>query len=439
MYSLLQRTPAALATALLVALALVTQVLASDGDRTVTAVAGFVSPQVCPPATSSGASNVSTANTVSAAGDSVQVRALTRAAKALISTEKAVKSLRIQTPVAITGAEHSAVLSAERVQVWIAVHTCHAPSIDSWFVGGSGSVDSQSRLTLTNDGASDATVEINAWTENGAASPISLVVGARASEVVSLDRFALGSAAVAVRVQALSGRVAASLFDVRARGLTPLGGDFVPVGVAPQERQVIVGVSGGVPKARLRLLAPSNEDGIARVDLVTGEDRFTPNGLDEIDLPAGQVVDLDVPLRAVAGVGALVIDANVPVVAGLYQPGGQGRRDFAWLGSSRPLGGAALVLPGTFPSTLVLFAPARSTSVASTGIARRPLPAIAVRESTTKSAPLTTPRWIEANDQVYAAVLIRTRYGISVDPVNPLTRSRARVTPLPAISVITPR
>lgn len=430
------RSPVTIAILVLALVATLAEALSGSGRSRVVANAGFVSPQVCPPATSSGASNVSTSNTVIAAGDSVAVRALTRAAKALVSVENGTKSLRVQTPVSITGSEHSALLSAERVQVWIAVKTCRAPAIDSWFVGGSGSVDSQSRLTLTNDGASDATVEITGWTANGPTSPITLVVSARASEVVSVDRFALGSASVALRVRALSGRVAASLFDVRSRGLTALGADFVPVGVEPSERQVLVGVVGGVPNARLRLLAPGDEDGVVRVDLVTGSDRFTPNGLDEIELAAGRVVDVDVPLRAVQGVGALVVESNVPVVAGLYQPSG---KDFAWLAGSRPLGGSTLALPSTFGSTLVLFAPARSTSVTSTGIQRRALPTIAVAESTTVSTRLTAARWLESNDQIYGSVVSRSRYGISVDPLNPVSRSRARVTPLPDLSVILPR
>jgi hypothetical protein len=77
--------------------------------------------------------------------------------------------------------------------------------------------------------------------------------------------------------------------------------------------------------------------------------------------------------------------------------------------------------------------------VLSTGIQRRALPPIAIRESTTVATGLTAPRWLIANDQVYGAVVSRNDYGLSVDPLNPLARSRARVTPLPAISVITPR
>lgn len=433
------RSSAVIATLGMAVVAIWAQSLYGTDDGRVSVSAGFVSPQICPPATSSGSSNVTTTNVVTAAGDDAQVKALTRTAKTLVRAERTSKSLRVQTPVTVSGAEHTAMLSAARVQVWIAARTCQAPSIDTWFVGGSGSIDSQSRVSLTNDGASDATIEISGWTANGPTTAITSVVSARSSAVISVDRFALGSSAVAVRVRALSGRVAASLFDVRARGLTPLGADFVPMGVEPLQRQVIVGLVGGVPKAKLRLLAPGVEDAVVRVDLVTGEDRFTPSGLDEVDLPAGQVVDVDLPLQGVSGAGALVIDANVPVVAGLYQPGGSGKRDFAWLASSRPLGGSTLALPSQFSSTLVLFAPARTTSITSTGIARRDLPAIAIKESSIVTSALTAPRWILPNDQVYAAVLSRTSYGISVDPLNPLTRSRARITPLPAISVITPR
>lgn len=412
----------------------------SVGDRQrVEASAGFVSPQVCPPATNSGAANVTTANVVSVAGDDATVKALTRKAETLLRSTKTMRSLRVRTPVTISGTEHSAVLSASRIPVWIAAQICQAPSIDSWFIGGSGAVDSQSRITMTNDGASDSTVEISAWTANGATTPQTMVVPSNSTTVVSLDRFALGSDGVAVRVRALSGRVAATLFDVRARGLSARGADFVPAGNAPASRQVIVGVKGGVPVARLRLLAPGNEDAVARVDLVAGEDRFTPRGLDQIDLTAGQVRDVDVPLRAVDGFGALIIESDAPVVAGLYQPAGQRLRDFAWLATSRPLSASALALPTQFPSTLLLFTPQRSTSVIVAGVQRRALPPIAVPESTIRASALRVPIWLEANDQVYGAIVARTNFGLSVSPVNPLARSRARIAPLPAISVIVPR
>jgi hypothetical protein len=434
-------SPVVITVLALLLVALVAQGLSTLGSSNVgaRAVPGFVTPQICPPATPSGFSNVTTSNIVSAAGDDAKVRALTRSAKTLLRALEASRSLRVQTPVAITGKEQGGVLSSSRMPVWIASNICQAPTIDSWFIGGSGAVDSQSRLTLTNPAASDATVEITTWTDNGAVAPATLVVSANSSSVVSVDRFALGSNAVALRVRALSGRVAASLFDVRARGLSALGADFVPVGVEPRERQIVVGVVGGVESARLRLLAPGNEDAVARIDLVTGSDRFTPRGLDQVDLPAGRVVDVTVPLKAVEGLGALVIESNVPVVAGVFQPAGKGKRDFAWLATSAPLSSSALAIPTQFDSTLVLFAPARTTSLASTGIARASLPSISVSESTVLAIGLKAPRWLEANDQLFAAIVARTPFGLSVDPLNSLTRSRARVAPMPAISVIAPR
>jgi hypothetical protein len=434
-------SPALVTTLVLVVVALLAQLLSSVGSTSagVKAVPGFVTPQVCPPATPSGFSNVTTSNVVSAAGDDAKVRALTRSSKPLLRAIEQVRSLRIQTPVSIAGREQSGVLSSSRMPVWIASNICQAPTIDSWFIGGSGAVDSQSRLTLTNPAASDATVEITTWTNNGAVAPATLVVEANSSSVVSVDRFALGSNAVALRVRALSGRVAASLFDVRARGLSALGADFVPVGVEPRERQIVVGIVGGVESARLRLLVPGTEDAVARIDLVTGSDRFTPRGLDQVDLPAGRVIDVTVPLKAVDGLGALVIESNVPVVAGVYQPAGKGKRDFAWLATSAPLSSSALAIPTQFDSSLVLFAPARTSSLASTGVARAALPSISISESTVLVVGLKAPRWLEANDQLFGAIVSRTPYGLSVDPLNPLSRSRARVTPLPAISVIAPR
>lgn len=200
---------------------------------------------------------------------------------------------------------------------------CRAAVNEAWLVGGSTTLGSSARLVLQNPGSTAAQVSVQVWGPGG---PVELagaaeyVVPAGSERAVLLEGAAAEQPRIVVHVVASGGLVAAYVQDSALRGLTPAGADDVVPGTAPSPRQVVPGVSvgdstrDGADVAVLRLLAPE-EAGTAQVHVLgpNGEVSF-PGGTD-VSLEAGAVIDL--PLGGLpAGSYTLVVDADVPVLAG---------------------------------------------------------------------------------------------------------------------------
>lgn len=396
---------------------------------------GFVAPEICPPPIDNAL--------LTGGGTSFLATTTGKKPRTLLKMSKSTKSNMIGSAAYITGEEQSAIITTGRT--WIAASGCRAPAIDAWFVGGSGVVESQSTLVMINQSASAASAEISAWTPTGPSAASTLSVPPLGTAQVSLDRFA--AASIVTRVRALSGRLGIYLLDRRSRGLTQLGGDYVASQSAPERRQVIVGVPSQ-SASRLRLLVPGNQDAVIRIDLAFGSDRFTPAGLDALQVKAGSVVELPL-VSAKAGLGAnifgtVVIDSDVPILAGIYSPFVNDQKkqvDFAWLAPSRPLAASGLALAAPSSSLLVFnqdfFDSSRPTLISSTDISGKALADVEVDQI--KAIALPTSLRLTANPRLYIAQLIRTKSGLSVIPLNPLERTAKRVAPVPDVRVLIPR
>lgn len=386
---------------------------------------GFVAPEICPEPVESGV--------ITAAGRNILATTVGRKATPLLKVNRGERQVLVSTAAFITGDEQAAMLTQGKP--WVASTVCRSLAIDAWFVGGSGAVESQSVLVLMNQAASSATAEVSAWTQSGPSAPSTITVPAYGTTRVSLDRYA--SASIVTRVRALSGRLGMYLLDRRARGLTVLGGDFVPQQAAAEQKVVLLGATGGSANV-LRLLVPGTQDAVIRVDANFGTDQFTPNGLDSLQVKAGTVVDIPVQLKNSTGFGALTIQSDVPVVAGVYVPMVQRKKqvDFTWIAPSLPLTSSATAL-GSSASTLLLFSAAGSTSMAVRDAAGRAKPAINVEN--VRAVPLKSSLQLQSNSDLFAAQIVRTKSGISVMPVNPLERAQKRFAPLPDLGVLSPR
>ncbi len=201
---------------------------------------------------------------------------------------------------------------------------CAEPAVEHWLVGGSTSVGSSGRLVLQNPGRTPATVTLEAW---GASGPVvlgsqSLVVVPPGEQVVTmLEAIAPDQSRLALHVTAEGGRVGAYVQHHRIEGLVPMGADLVVAGGAPARAMAVSGVlSTGEavddPHApRLDLLAPGTEAGTARLAVLGPDGPVRLRGGEEVALEPGQVTTL--PLGGLpAGTYTVVVDADVPVVAG---------------------------------------------------------------------------------------------------------------------------
>jgi hypothetical protein len=134
-----------------------------------------------------------------------------------------------------------------------------------------------------------------------------------------VDALASGLRGIAVGVHASGGRVAASMQVQALAGLVPMGVDIVdPAAVG--RRLVVAGLrSDGQavddPHAPLlRLLAPNGEAGRVTLTVYGTDGQVFLRGAETVDLEPGVVTD--VPLGGLdAGLYAVVVDADVPVVA----------------------------------------------------------------------------------------------------------------------------
>jgi hypothetical protein len=201
---------------------------------------------------------------------------------------------------------------------------CAVPSVEHWLVGGSTSVGSSGRLVLQNPGRTPATVSLEAW---GASGPVvlgsrSLVVVPPGEQVVTmLEAIAPDQSRLALHVTAEGGRVGAYVQHHRIEGLVPAGADLVVGGAAPSRTTAVSGVvSAGEPvddphAPRLDLLTPGTRAGTANLAVLGPDGPVRLRGGEELPLEPGRVTTL--PLGGLpAGAYTVVVDADVPVVAG---------------------------------------------------------------------------------------------------------------------------
>ncbi|GAB4083692.1 hypothetical protein GCM10028784_03220 [Myceligenerans cantabricum] len=238
-------------------------------------------------------------------------------------------------PGAVAAATATSVTTAGDLRGLVA-GACRAPAIEHWLAGGSTDVGSSSRLVLQNPGRTAASVSLAAWGPSG---PVTLggqaVVVVPPGEQVSttLEAIAPGQRRLVVHAVSQGARVHASVQHHRLDGLVPQGADLVTGGAAPAPAVAVAGmVSRGEsvedPYApALRLLAPGERDGSARVSVYGEDGREWLRGLDDVELAAGTVTD--VPLGGLpAGRYTVVVDATVPVVgSGLVHRRGRADRD----------------------------------------------------------------------------------------------------------------
>lgn len=226
---------------------------------------------------------------------------------------------------------------------------CREPAVEHWLVGGSSDVGSSSRLVLQNPGSTAASVSLTVW---GPAGQVTL--GSRAAVVVpageqvqtTLEAIAPEQRRVVVRAVSHGARVNAYLQHHRIDGLVPQGADLVTGGAAPSSSVAVAGVTSRGESVSdpngpvLRLLAPGDDDGSARVSVYGTEGRAWPRGLEDVTLTAGSVTD--VPLGGLPeGRYTVTVDATVPVLgAGLVRRTGApdsdavvdgAPRDTAWI------------------------------------------------------------------------------------------------------------
>ncbi|NKY97495.1 DUF5719 family protein [Nocardiopsis alborubida] len=217
---------------------------------------------------------------------------------------------------------------------------CPEPSVGAWFALPGGDDTEGMRLDaltvhLANPEGSRATVSVDVYTEGGPSyseESRGIALPAGASTELDLTELVGGTSAVGVHVRTSTGRVAASLLAEHSSGTA----DWVPPTAAPAREHVIPGVPGGEGRRRLHVAAPGDEPVQVRVHTVTpapegeadeaeeedgqGEERQGTGTADDpltFSVPPAASAWLSLETVLAGEPGAVVVEADAPVVAGV--------------------------------------------------------------------------------------------------------------------------
>ncbi|MFF2269685.1 DUF5719 family protein [Cellulosimicrobium cellulans] len=206
----------------------------------------------------------------------------------------------------------------------LAAASCARPGISQWLVGGSTQIGSSTQLVLQNPGLTPAVVQVDVWGQGGAAvlsGGGQQLVGPGEEVVTLVEAAAPEQRRLVVHVSATGGLVSAYLQHSTLDGLVPLGVDYVVPGAAPAHDVAVAGVASvgeavDDPHApQLRLLAPGDAAGSARVTVYGADGPVPLRGVEDVALTPGVVTDVSLG-GLPAGSYAVAVHADVPVVAG---------------------------------------------------------------------------------------------------------------------------
>lgn len=216
----------------------------------------------------------------------------------------------------------------------LAAAACVEPANEQWLVGGSTALGSNSVVTVGNPNEVPATVRFSLFDASGEVSSsqtVGVLVPAGAERTVALNGFAPGRDTLAVRVESTGASVTAALETSQTDQLSPKGVDIETRQLAPSTRLVIPGptnisgedmhgdgdggTSGDSSGMVVRALAPGADGGTATVRALRPKGAAVELG--RIPLKPGTLGQLKVS-KWPADATAVVIEADVPVVGGVY-------------------------------------------------------------------------------------------------------------------------
>ncbi len=290
-------------------------------------------------------------------GDTAEPRELSRE----LPQGSAPRVLDSPADTAVSGAELQHVLTS--TLQGLAATSCAEPAHEQWLVGGGTTLGQSATVVLGNPSEVPATVQLTIYDDEGridSSRTAGVLVPAGSQRIVAVNGYAPGRERIAVRVESTGAAVTAALgisqtVDIRSyavdtvtRQLAPATVLVVPAVANPIDREH--GVDGDKDDfpVRVRVLAPGDAKGSAVVRALLPEGRGEVLGTVELD--GSRVVELDVP-KWDSNVQAIVIEADVPVVGGVFGSADVApAHDYTWFAPAPALAAgtefAVSVVPG---------------------------------------------------------------------------------------------
>ncbi|MFC4531586.1 DUF5719 family protein [Sphaerisporangium dianthi] len=258
---------------------------------------------------------------------------------------------------------------------------CAEPGAGTWFVGP-GPAAADVTLYLTNADAAETIVEVLIYAGEG---PVvsdrgnSLVLAPGEHRAVRLRDLAPSPLVMAVEVRTISGRVAASARAVLGKGK---GADWLPASAGPATTVVVPGIPGGGGLRELYVTAPGESDTTVHVKALTADGFYAMKNRESLDVPAGSTASLDLSTGIGGQPAAVVLTAEVPVVAGVMATGTGAKPDVAFTAGAPAIEFGSVVADNRggkgVSSRLILSAPAAAAKVRVQALPRKGAPPPAV-------------------------------------------------------------
>jgi hypothetical protein len=196
--------------------------------------------------------------------------------------------------------------------------SCTHPGSDMWFVGtGQAAGASKVWLYLMNTGnltaSADVTILTDTGQQNGLTSAITVAPHQSVSE--NITPYVQGSQALALHVVAITGQLAAAVWEGG-----PGGGAWLPQANAPAKSLVIPGLTVASSAAKLFVVVPGSADAQLKVVAYTPAGAVTQFPATPVDASAGAATPVALNSLGASAAG-LKLTSNEPVVAGVLVPG----------------------------------------------------------------------------------------------------------------------
>ncbi|WP_214408681.1 DUF5719 family protein [Sphaerisporangium fuscum] len=275
---------------------------------------------------------------------------------------------------------------------------CAEPGSSAWFVGP-GPAAADVVLYLTNADAAEAIVSVMVYSGEG---PVvgdtgdGIMIEPGRQRVLRVKDIAPSPLVMAVEVRTISGRVAAAARVALGKGK---GVDWLPASAAPATRVVVPGIPGGGGLRELYVAAPGDDDTVVQIKALTADGFYAMKNRESVEVAAGSAASLDVSTGIAGQPSAIVLTANVPIVAGLKVTGTGAKQDIAFSAGAVPIDIGSVVAGNRAgkknSSRLILSAPGaagrvRVQTLPQRGAAPPPVD-VAIPASRTKEVKLVPP------------------------------------------------
>ncbi|MCL1923671.1 MAG: DUF5719 family protein [Propionibacteriaceae bacterium] len=242
---------------------------------------------------------------------------------------------------------------------------CAAPiTTGSW--NGVMTHDTQTALIFSNVDNTSAVVDVFLYSATGPITGPGLLdvpVGPGATQMLSINQLVENQmiptdTPISVHIRTSKGRVAALL-----RSISPLGAQWQHPQAVADTTMVMAGIPSG---AGNRILSITNTDqtrqATVAVDILGEMGRYSPPGLETIEIPPSRVVNLDITQALGAQAASIQLNSDLPISAAVAVID----KDIAGISAQPPLGGEVVIPPvggilwvanpGAEPTTISLYA-----------------------------------------------------------------------------------